>query len=172
MGAVVRAARVKLFVLVAAMLAGVTAACTPVKPPIPPVPAADLQAATTYLENAAHDGRSSSSLSPTATLRWSRDLGGPVSYPVIASGRAFVTTSHADGTFGNTLWALNAKTGQSLWGPIAIPTWQHHGLLAYDAGRVFFQSADGSVQARDAATGTLLWKNALVSLTVISLCKS
>jgi ABC-type molybdate transport system substrate-binding protein len=46
-----------------------------------------------HYENAARDGHNCSTVPPGAGQMWSTTLNAPASYPVIAGGRVFVTTS-------------------------------------------------------------------------------
>jgi FOG: WD40-like repeat len=85
------------------------------------------------------------------------DLGAPVSYPLIADGKVFVTTANPDGTYGNRLYALNAQTGAIIWGPIAVPGTYFGSGLTYENGRVFVLMFDGILRAFDAANGAPAW---------------
>jgi outer membrane protein assembly factor BamB len=92
---------------------------------------------------------------------WTVDLGAPVSYPLIAGGMVFVTTANPDQSYGNKLYALNASTGATVWGPIAVPGVYFGSGLTYDNGRVFVLMFDGGVYAFDALTGAALWTTQL-----------
>lgn len=97
---------------------------------------------------------------PTSAA-WSRDVGGPPSYALIAQGKVFVTVNTTLQTSASTsseLLALDQATGATDWGPISIG-----GLAdaAYDNGTLFVSTWPSSgrpqLQAYDAATGTLKW---------------
>ncbi len=111
-------------------------------------------------EDAAHDGYNCSVVPLNAVKMWSDTLAGTASYPVIADGRVFVTTSVAGGAYGGDLYAIDAWTGKILWGPVPLPGTYYYFPLAYDAGRVFVSNFDGTVTAFDAATGARQWATA------------
>src|SRR6185312_10226144 len=94
---------------------------------------------------------------PPLKQRWSVDFGGPVSYPVVAGNLVIVV---ANGPFGTHLAAFDISTGKPVWqklingifsGSIGAP------YLAYDNGRLFLITAEGPLQAFNAATGRALW---------------
>jgi outer membrane protein assembly factor BamB len=86
------------------------------------------------------------------------DLGGRVSYPLIANGRVFVTVADGPhGAYGTSLHAVDEDSGAPLWGPIALPGTYFWSALAYDRGRVFTVTFDGTLTAHDAATGMTVW---------------
>lgn len=136
--------------------ASATATAAPAFPP-----------ATAYRMNESHDGvvlTTDGSELPTSTLpAWTKDLGAPLSYPLIADGRVFVTTAMPNGGYGNRLYALNAATGAILWGPVTVPGTYFGVGLSYDAGRVFVFMFDGALRAFNAATGAGLWTTQLPS---------
>jgi outer membrane protein assembly factor BamB len=110
-----------------------------------------------HYENAARDGQNCSTVPPGAGQMWSTTLNAPASYPVIAGGRVFVTTSSPGGAYGGDLYALNAQTGAIEWGPIALSGTYYYFPLAFDKGRVFVNNFDGTVTAFNAATGAQEW---------------
>jgi outer membrane protein assembly factor BamB len=134
--------------------ASVSVSTAPVSPP-----------ATAYRVTEAHDGVLSTSngisYPPSSTPTWTVDLGAPVSYPLIANGMVFAATANPDGSYGNRLYALNAATGATIWGPIAIAGVYFGSGLTYDNGRVFVLMFDGGIHAFDAATGAALWTTQL-----------
>ena len=111
--------------------------------------------AVAYQISVSHDGCSDdTTIVPPLTQRWSRDFTGPVSYPLIADGRVFVTVADNDG-FGTTLYALDQATGATLWSQAITGTpWS---TAAYDAGRVFVVNFDGLLRRFDAASGAPAW---------------
>src|SRR6185295_9918279 len=65
--------------------------------------------------DATHTGSvSSPGLTPPLKQRWVVNFGQPISYPLIADGRVFVSVKNASGQ-GTTLFALNATNGATLW---------------------------------------------------------
>jgi len=108
-------------------------------------------------EDAKQDGYNCSTIPQTPAQLWSTTLDANASYPVIAAGRVFVTTSVPGGSYGGDLYALDARTGKVLWGPIALPGTYYYFALAYDSGRVFVNDFDGTVTAFAAASGTEDW---------------
>jgi outer membrane protein assembly factor BamB len=109
-------------------------------------------------------GQPSDALTPPLTQKWSIELGGSVSYPLIAGGRVFVVVQPA-GNAGPRLYALDRATGRPIWGPIPLSDVRGHAILAYDNGRVYVLApapsqvpASGSfLHAFDAANGTEMW---------------
>lgn len=86
---------------------------------------------------------------------WSTTLNGAISYPLIAGGMVYVTTS-SPGTGGASLYALNEQTGGIVWGPVAISgsVWA---TSAYDHGEIFVINYNGILRSFDAATGQAGW---------------
>ena len=118
--------------------------------------------AVAYQIDAAHSGAQFDSVTPPLTQRWSRDLGGQISYPLIAGGRIFVTVGIATQTgYGTKLYALDEATGATLWEQDENGTTYEWSNAAYDAGRVFDVSNNGLLRAFDAASGALLWSKQL-----------
>jgi outer membrane protein assembly factor BamB len=111
-------------------------------------------------ENAVHDGYNCSTVPAKPTQLWSDTLDGSASYPVIAGGRVFVTTSASGGSYGGDLYALNAKTGKVIWGPVPLSGTYYYFPLAFDNGQVFVSNFDGTVTAFNAATGVQAWSTA------------
>jgi outer membrane protein assembly factor BamB len=108
----------------------------------------------------AHDGHdSASTLVPPLTKKWSRDFGAgtSVSYPLIASGKVFVTVSAND---VERLIALDEATGQTIWSQTVSGTYGFANA-AYDSGKVFAINFDGILKAFDATTGAGLWSEHL-----------
>jgi glucose dehydrogenase len=72
------------------------------------------------------------------------------SAPVVAAGVMYVCA-------GTRVYALNAKTGQTLWNwqSSVAPSWQG---VAVGEGKIFVGLQDGNVVALDQNGGTLLWK--------------
>ena len=114
-------------------------------------------AAVSYRINPTHSGSQPANLtSRRLGKRWSRDLGGPVSYPLIADGKVFVTLANV-GTYGSALVALDEKTGRTVWGPIDLGGTYGFSGAAYDQGRLFVVNYDGLVRSFDASSGAPGW---------------
>ncbi|NYF54184.1 PQQ-binding-like beta-propeller repeat protein [Micromonospora purpureochromogenes] len=117
--------------------------------------------ATAYQINANHDGNAGAAVvAPPLRRHWSRDLGGSVSYPIIAEQRVFVTARQGD-EYGTTLYALDAATGANAWPPVKLGGTYWYGGLTYGAGRLFALNFDGRLTAFSAATGAPLWTREL-----------
>jgi outer membrane protein assembly factor BamB len=108
----------------------------------------------------AHSGHvSGETFVPPLTRAWSRSLGGPVSYPVIANGMVFVTVANRDK--GTTLMALDAATGAERW---SKPLEHDDGWSAptYDDGRLFVLAGGwGALYSFDPISGTQNWVRAV-----------
>jgi len=107
-----------------------------------------------YQIDATHSGAQFDTVTPPLARRWSRDLGGQISYPLIANGRIFVTVA-------TKLYALDEVNGATLWGPVDLGGTYGWSNAAYDAGRVFAVNYNGVLSAFDAASGALLWSKQL-----------
>ncbi|MFI0898334.1 PQQ-binding-like beta-propeller repeat protein [Streptomyces sp. NPDC020983] len=123
---------------------------------------AQTAASTTYQINARHNGSLVDAALPAPPLnqKWSRDLGGDVSYPIVAGGRVFATSGSPSGN-GTFLHALDAKTGEDLWAPVDLGGTYRWSALAYGGGRLYAQNPDGVLTAFDPATGARDWSVAL-----------
>src|SRR5437588_4050907 len=127
-----------------------------------PTPISDGDQAVAYQNDVAHTGlQQSDSLRPALARKWSVDLGGSVSYALIAQGMMFVTVADpppATGTpHGAKLYALDQATGNKVWGPYELGGGYSWANAAYDNGRVFALNVDGLTRAFDAKSGSLLW---------------
>lgn len=123
--------------------------------------------AVAYQMDVAHDGNlSGDTLAPPLTKIWTRDLGGHVSYPLIAGGMVFVTvagTTMVNGSSHNatTLYALDENSGNTVWSVGPVPSTFPWSALAYDNSTVFMLTYDGGLAAFDAATGATKWSTTL-----------
>ncbi len=110
-----------------------------------------------YQLNPAHTGASPDSFSTSSVTLWSRNLGGGgISYPLIVGGRVFVTVANA-GSYGTELYALDAATGTTDWGPIALGGTYDWSGLTYGNGRVYTVNESGVMTAFNASSGRLVW---------------
>ena len=116
--------------------------------------------ATTIGLDPAHDNvQPMDTVASPLTPLWTATLTGPVpyvpvSYPLVANGRVFVTADTATDGTPPSVRALDLHTGATVWGPIALA---NRATLAYDGGRVFVLDERGALMALDAATGTQAW---------------
>ncbi|MEV5197747.1 PQQ-binding-like beta-propeller repeat protein [Streptomyces sp. NPDC053720] len=119
-------------------------------------------ATTTYQINARHDGSLVDTAvgAPPLSQKWSRDLGGNVSYPIVAGGRVFATAASPDG-YGTVLHAIDAATGENAWEPVDLGGTYWWSALAYGGGRLYAQNPDGVLTAFDPATGAKIWTTTL-----------
>jgi outer membrane protein assembly factor BamB len=112
--------------------------------------------ALSYQINPAHTGAVNfNAMSFPGSSLWSVNVGGPASYALIVGGKVFVTVNLS----GNSeLLALNAATGATLWGPIALAG---DADATYDDGTLFVVSNTGItsavISALDPATGNSKW---------------
>jgi outer membrane protein assembly factor BamB len=134
----------------------VCTACSRSALPTPNVPSE----AVAYQIDPAHTGaQPNDTLTLPLTQRWSVQLPGEVSYPLIADGRVFVTVvAHTDGA---NLYALDQQTGDTLWGPTDISDSGYWSNAAYDGGTIFVINFNGLLRSFDAATGTPGWSTQL-----------
>jgi len=111
-----------------------------------------------YQIDPAHDGAAvfKNGFATPLSQAWSVDLGGPVSYPVVAKGLVFVTVGNTE-NYGTQLYALDLQTGATVWQKAISGTyfWSN---LAYDSGSLFLVNEDGELQAFKAnKVGKFLW---------------
>ena len=112
--------------------------------------------------NETHTGSSSSpGLVPPLMQKWSVNFGQPISYPLIADGKVFVTVKSGSG-YGTRLYALNATDGATLWSFDLGGVYYWSGLC-YENGRVFAVNYDGLLRAFDAVSGVVIWSRQLGS---------
>ena len=111
--------------------------------------------AVAYQIGIGHSGYSGdTSIVAPLSHRWSHTFTGPVSYPLIADHRVFVTVGDA-GSSGTHLYALNQATGAIIWSQsISGAFWSN---AAYDSGRVFVVNFDGLLHAYNASSGRPAW---------------
>ena len=94
-------------------------------------------------------------LSPPLKQRWTVNFGQPISYPLIADGKVFVTVKNTTGN-GTTLFALNATNGATMWS-FNLGGFSFWSAACYENGRVFAVNSPGLLRSFDGATGNLNW---------------
>jgi hypothetical protein len=107
--------------------------------------------------NAAHTGnlKTAPSFRPPLKQLWSEDLGGPVSYPIVANNMMFVTASDTQ-NYGSQIFALNASNGNIVWQKAIAGTY-FESYLTYENGVIYDLNYNGVLQAFTAATGASVW---------------
>lgn len=112
--------------------------------------------------NTTHTGAvSSEHLIPPLKQRWVVNFGQPISYPLIADGKVYVTVKNGVG-HGTTLFALDAANGGLVWSAaLGGDFWWS--AACYENGRVFALNGSGLLQAFDGATGNAIWSRLLAS---------
>ena len=112
--------------------------------------------ATQFQINTTHTGSISvENLTPPLTQRWTVNFGQPISYPLIAEGRVFVTVKNAV-VQGSSLYALDATNGAIIWS-FNLGGFSRLSGTCYENGRVFAVNGDGVLRAFDGATGNVIW---------------
>ena len=104
-----------------------------------------------YRRDAARSGSSPSPLAGDLGRLWSVELGGKLTQPVVANGRAFVSSMDQQ-----TLYALEATSGKVLWKHIAGGKIDSSPTLHKNT--VLFGCADGWVYCLHAEDGALAWR--------------
>ena len=104
-----------------------------------------------YRRDAARSGSASSPIAATLSKQWSVEIGGKLTQPVVANGRAFVSSLGQQ-----TLYALDASSGKVVWKHIAGGKIDSSPTVHGDA--VLFGCADGWVYCLRAADGVLAWR--------------
>jgi outer membrane protein assembly factor BamB len=122
------------------------AATAPSDPPV----SSQSQYAVTYQINVGHSGNIAFTAPLTTPLQqsWSVNLGGTVSYPLIAQGYVFVIVNN------NELFALDLASGATKWEKLLSGGWN---AVAYDNGLLFDVSQGGQLFAIKAANGKAVW---------------
>ncbi|MEA2311906.1 MAG: hypothetical protein QOE28_1874 [Solirubrobacteraceae bacterium] len=118
---------------------------------------AETSATTTHRGDPQRDNRVTGAPDPPLGVLWAKDMGDPVSYPVIAGGSVYVTT-HTPGSqnYGTVVTALDLATGAVRW-TRPTPGTYYWSDLTYDNGRLFVVNFDGVLAALDPGTGATLW---------------
>ena len=105
----------------------------------------------TFRHDASRSGSASELISPVVERKWSIELGGRLTSPVIASGSVYVAKMDA-----HTLYAFDEQSGKERWSftagaRIDSPPSVHR-------GKVVFGGADGWVYCLQATDGKLAWR--------------
>jgi len=111
--------------------------------------------ANNWAINPSHDNaQPNDQVQSPLTKRWTAHFTGPVSFPLAASGRVFVSVTEAQ----PNVRALDLETGAVLWGPIATGSkvW-----IACDAANVYTLDRDGNLSAFDVSDGHTSWSTKL-----------
>jgi outer membrane protein assembly factor BamB len=106
------------------------------------------QAPSFRIDSAHTAGQAAETMTPPLQLAWSYDAGDTLAYPLVASGRVFVSTASGLTT------ALDTRTGAVVWGPETLGRGM---MYAYDGGRLIGANSSDFVQALDADTGAHAW---------------
>jgi len=106
----------------------------------------------TYRHDASRSGGTTATVPAELQPLWEAKLGGDLTAPVVAGGRAFAASAET-----HTLFALDEKSGERAWqftagGRIDSPP-------AVAEGRVLLGCADGYVYCLRAADGELAWRS-------------
>lgn len=113
--------------------------------------------ATAYHVNPAHTGFSAARITPPLHRRWVRDLGGGVSYPLIAGAKVFVSVVSDTGAW--SVQALGSRTGATLWsrpfsGYVVVGT-------ALEGDTLFVLASNGLLTALGTDSGHVRWRTEL-----------
>jgi len=105
----------------------------------------------TYRCDVARSGSATTEVPAELAQTWSADIGGRLTSPVVADGRAFLASIDT-----HTVHAIDAVSGKELWkfttgGRVDSPP-------TYWLGRVLFGSADGCVYSLRASDGAMVWQ--------------
>ena len=115
---------------------------------------------TTFRGDPTRDNRVTGAPEPALGVQWARDLGGAVSYPVVAGSTVFVSARSAGSDYGTTVAAIDLASGNVRWTRPIAGTYYWSGL-AYDGGRLFVLDFDGDLTALSPSTGATLWSRRL-----------
>ncbi len=105
----------------------------------------------TYRSDARRSGSSTAAVASEFTQAWKATLGGSVTSPVVAGDTVYVAAEQA-----HTLYALNRRTGQTVWTFQAGARIDSPPTLV--GNTAYVGSRDGWVYALEADSGALAWK--------------
>jgi outer membrane protein assembly factor BamB len=115
------------------------------------IPSAQAEDWPTYRHDPARSGASAAAVPPDLKAKWQVQLGGRLTGPTVAGGRAFVASVDT-----HTVYAIDADSGKPVWrytagGRVDSPPTVQGGLA-------IFGSADGWIYAVRASDGALAWR--------------
>jgi outer membrane protein assembly factor BamB len=106
-------------------------------------------------------------LKPPLKVKWSVNLGGAASYPIIVGGKVFVI-----GGSTSTIYALSAKDGHTIWSQSQPSGWGNWIGIAYENDRIFAvpsgANGAGAMAAYAAKDGHQVWTTTLTTQYVYS----
>jgi outer membrane protein assembly factor BamB len=105
----------------------------------------------TFRHDAGRSAFNATEIPSNVQSRWSINLGGKLSSPVVSGSRVFVAKVDA-----HAIYALDTATGSVLWSYIAGGRVDSPPTIYQ--GRVLFGSADGYVYCLNASNGVLIWR--------------
>jgi outer membrane protein assembly factor BamB len=114
-----------------------------------------------YQVDAAHSGtlRFGTGFKPPLTLKWTRDLGLDVSYPIVARGNVYVTTGCPGSDYTGQVVDLDLATGNTVWHKDYDVLYCRMNA-AYDNGHLFVLGYDTMLR-KFSRSGELLWSTKL-----------
>lgn len=116
----------------------------------------------TLLQNAAHTGgMNNSNLHLPLQLLWTANAGSNIfmTSPLIAEGKVFIATTDDNVSLNSSVCAFDLASGKPLW---KFPTANSvKNTIAYEDGVIVAQDVACNLYALDAASGKLLWKQAI-----------
>src|SRR5437762_5280870 len=116
-------------------------------------------AGSQFQSDAAHTGvQTGSGIAPPLGIRWHVTIPTHPSYAIVGAGHVYVTYD-LDPTH-EALLALNEADGSTFFGPVSLGPEDsgHYAGLAYDANRVFTNTASCLIDAVAAGTGAVAWQ--------------
>src|SRR5437588_411439 len=127
-------------------------------PVSPPVQAVATDTAVAYQMDPAHGGdQPNDPIAPPLSKWWSVDLGGTVSYPLVAQGMVYVVVAENWLVNGSRLYAIDQASGHVIWRSIELGGNSYWAAATYEGGRVFVVNATNQLRAFDASNGSLVW---------------
>ncbi len=114
-----------------------------------------------YKLNTEGTGHSTAELLPPLRLEWARYMGSPtnIASPTVAADRVYLGTSNTSTTSEAKIYCLDTVTGAVLWEESAHNDVKSTPTVA--DGNVYFTNSTGTVFARDALDGELVWSTQL-----------
>jgi len=115
----------------------------------------------TLLQNSAHTGISSDTLSPSLSLSWVRNIKANIFLcsPIIYNNTVYIASVDEELEGKSAVYALDAKNGDILWKYPCRNSVKN--TIAYEDNLVFAQDTEGYLYAIDTHTGKLKWEKKL-----------